>query len=407
MIRRWSHPSRATTTAAAILITAVLLLVSPSAAVADALRPVIGVAFVPLSTLPKPRSACSRRAGGTRDRGIGASNKPGDETSPAASFSPFAEIFRRSPFGPPSEPGEQDGDTTPEPMFDVSTLKASTEPKTFGVTPGLLIDLVGAFFPFLIRAGSGAFADGYGLSITERDESRYSVLRLGSYQLEESCSPSAAGKRPALPIILYEFEACPFCRKVREACTILSLEVNYKPCPKGGTKFRRRVKRKYGDVATFPFMIDPNTGIRMFESDDIITYLFKTYGDREVPGTLTGGAVTALTAGLGLLPRLGKGGTYRRTSVGSPPEKLRLWAYESSPFCKLVREELCELQLEHVQVSCPRGSPNRQRLYDLTGRFQAPYLEDPNSGVKLFESAAILEYLGTMYGLENTRIKYM
>ena len=56
--------------------------------------------------------------------------------------------------------------------------------------------------------------------------------------------------------------------------------------------------------------------------------------------------------------------------------------YESSPFCKVVREQLCELELPHVQRSCARGSPKRQELFERRGRFQAPYLEDPNTGVR-------------------------
>ena len=32
------------------------------------------------------------------------------------------------------------------------------------------------------------------------------------------------GPRPAKPLELYEFEACPFCRKVREALSVLDLE---------------------------------------------------------------------------------------------------------------------------------------------------------------------------------------
>jgi len=37
--------------------------------------------------------------------------------------------------------------------------------------------------------------------------------------------------RPAKPIIIYEFESSSECRKVREACTVLDLIVEYRPCP--------------------------------------------------------------------------------------------------------------------------------------------------------------------------------
>lgn len=32
-------------------------------------------------------------------------------------------------------------------------------------------------------------------------------------------------------------------------------------------------------LAQFPYLIDPNTGTEMYESDAIISYLFNTYGD--------------------------------------------------------------------------------------------------------------------------------
>ena len=34
--------------------------------------------------------------------------------------------------------------------------------------------------------------------------------------------------------------------------------------------------------AQFPFMVDPNTGRSMLESDNIISYLWSTYGDGDV-----------------------------------------------------------------------------------------------------------------------------
>mgnify|MGYP002038606534 CR=1 FL=1 len=44
----------------------------------------------------------------------------------------------------------------------------------------------------------------------------------------------ALGNRPEKTLILYDFEGCPFCRKVREALSILDLEAEipselYKP----------------------------------------------------------------------------------------------------------------------------------------------------------------------------------
>ena len=80
---------------------------------------------------------------------------------------------------------------------------------------------------------------------------------------------------------------------------------------------------------------------------------------------------------------------------------LQLWAYEASPFCALVRETLSELEISYVLQPCARGSPRRTQLMQRTGgTFQVPYLEDPNTGVAIFESAAIIEYLRSRYAVD-------
>ncbi len=56
-------------------------------------------------------------------------------------------------------------------------------------------------------------------------------------------SPQAAARTsiPNKSIRLYEFEACPFCRRVRETITFLDLQVEVIPCPKGSTVHRSEV----------------------------------------------------------------------------------------------------------------------------------------------------------------------
>jgi hypothetical protein len=149
-------------------------------------------------------------------------------------------------------------------------------------------------------------------------------------------------------------------------------------------------------------------GIEMFESDKIIAYLFRAYSkseDGNVPSSLSGGLFTTLMTGSSLLFRLGKGSKSKESNPPATP--LTLWTAEGTPFGKLVREELNELQISHIQISCPRGSVNRQKMFEQTGIFQIPYLEDPNNGVKLFESCAIIEYLQKMYGVKSTAVDYL
>jgi glutathione S-transferase len=187
---------------------------------------------------------------------------------------------------------------------------------------------------------------------------------------------------------------------------VLSLPVTFRPTPQNGRKFRPEIKTKFGDKATFPYLIDPNTGVSMFESNDIITYLFKVYGSGKVPWTLSDSPWVPLSAGLGVgLARMGAGGSYQTSNA--PEEPLVLWAYEGSPFCKIVREALCAMEIPHTVLFTPRGSPNRQKLWEKTGRFQVPYLEDPNTGVSIFESEAMVEYLQKQYGVEDSPVQYM
>ncbi len=50
-------------------------------------------------------------------------------------------------------------------------------------------------------------------------------------------SGTAFPQQPVKALKLYEFEGSPFCRRVREVITLLNLDVEIYPCPKGGTKY--------------------------------------------------------------------------------------------------------------------------------------------------------------------------
>eukprot|EP00891_Asterochloris_glomerata_P000220 jgi/Astpho2/220/fgenesh1_pm.00010_%23_5_t len=262
------------------------------------------------------------------------------------------------------------------------------EPKRFTPAPGQIGNLASAAFPFLVRLGSGGFASGYSSKLTRKDDS-YAVLKVGGWQVKET-SRVGSFKRPQKPIELYEYETCPFCRRVREAVAVLDLEVLYRPCPANGPMWRAKA-REMGGKASFPFMYDPNTETQMYESGNIIKYLFENYSDGQTkpPWGLMLGPLTAISCTLGMLPRGRKGGMYSKAR--QPQTPLILWSYEASPFCKVVREVLCELELPFVQQTVSRGSPRRQELYDQEGHFQVPFLQDPNTGASMFESADIMQ----------------
>jgi len=202
------------------------------------------------------------------------------------------------------------------------------------------------------------------------------------------------GPRPEQRLVLYEFEACPYCRKVREALSILDLEAEIRPCPKRGPRFREEVKER-GGRAQFPYLVDPNTGAEMYESDDIVAYLFRTYGDGTVPALLSAGPLTDISAGVASLLRPGFGALYRPSRAPETP--LELYSFEASPFCRIVRETLCALELPYVLHNVARGSAGREAFSSRSGRMMVPYLVDPNTGLELFESADIVAYLERTY----------
>ena len=245
-------------------------------------------------------------------------------------------------------------------------------PKKFFVEPSNLINIAASSVSMVARVGSGAFVDGYTVKVVKdsvENAGKYTVIDTNGYRVEETTA-TVFDRRPAQYIELYEFEACPYCRKVREAVAILDLDVLFYPCPKGSTKYRPMVQ-ELGGKAQFPYMRDPNTGVNIYESDDIIQYMFDTYGpaNAKVPASLKGGILTTLTCGVSLLPRFGRGSQKVEASK-APAQPLIYWGYESSPFCKVVREKLVELEIPHIQMTCARGSSKRQAFLDRKGIFQ-------------------------------------
>ncbi len=204
--------------------------------------------------------------------------------------------------------------------------------------------------------------------------------------------------RPPEPLILYEFESCPFCRKVREVLTEVDLEYICRPCPRGSTRNRNDLKAR-GGRAQFPYLVDPNTETELYESEDIITYLVDTYGPgRKALGRLLSPLnTTGALAATAIRP---KGGRVRPglEDRKNPDELLILYNLEISPFCRKVREKLNELNLDYHVKNVGKHSARRPELVDRGGKMMIPYLVDPNTNVEMYESDDIIDYLEAAYG---------
>ena len=229
-------------------------------------------------------------------------------------------------------------------------------------------------------------------------------------------SSKSAILKPELPLKLFDIESCPYCRLVREALTELDLDAEIYPCPKQGMRYRGDVI-EMGGKAQFPFFIDPNTGAQMYESLSIIKYLFETYGQRVLPLKWQLGSLQTMGSMLASTARLGLGITTKPSRA--PLQLLELYSFESSPYARLVRECLCEMEIPYILRSCGRTElgewllpslrdalgivpnselANRKTLQEKAGRMAIPYLIDPNQNVEMFESKKIVEYLEATYG---------
>ena len=208
-----------------------------------------------------------------------------------------------------------------------------------------------------------------------------SALRLGAGGAGSSVSTQE------MPLILYEFESCPFCRIAREQVSASGVIVHVKPCPKGGKRFRPEVKQR-GGKAQFPYLVDPNVPAEsataaMYESADIARYLRQRYGNASRPLIHFAGPINQVLSQFAALARY-MNGTIARPAA-QPEKPLWLYTSERSAGGRLVKEMLCSKELEYFwSAQAPEGQ-------------RTPLLRDPNSDRLITGSFAILNYLRQTY----------
>ncbi|MFK8048122.1 MAG: glutathione S-transferase N-terminal domain-containing protein [Halioglobus sp.] len=224
-------------------------------------------------------------------------------------------------------------------------------------------------------------------------------------------STRPAELKPAIKLQLYDIENCPYCRLVRETLTELNLDLEILPCPKNGTRYRQDLIERAGK-AQFPYLVDPNTEVEMYESLDIVAYLYETYGRKPLPLKWRAGGLQVFGSMLASAPGATRS---MQAKTGRMPELLlELYSFESSPYARPVRELLCRMEIPYIVRNCGRSeltdwllppirealnispdSPldNRQFLLENHGKVSIPFLYDPNSDSGLFESEDIQQYL--------------
>jgi glutathione S-transferase len=215
-------------------------------------------------------------------------------------------------------------------------------------------------------------------------------------------------------LYLFDREGDAECRLVREALTGLNLDVMIMPCPIGG----RNIKQLESDSgsSSVPALFDSNTEERYVGAPQIINHLYECYKGTPVPESVRLSAKKLALSRISSIIRLNAG---IKAKESAPPNKpLVLYSFESSPFSRVVRELLCELELPYFLINLgkqqradmgpaklrlnighysPVKNSKREAFFQRHGNVQVPYLEDPNTGASLFESDAILAYLKREY----------
>lgn len=219
-------------------------------------------------------------------------------------------------------------------------------------------------------------------------------------------------RTPIQMLVVFDRENDPNCRLLRELLTELQLDALIQPCPIGGNRFARKLPHG----AKLPYLIDHDQGLHADGLQACLTHVLEHYAEAGwLRGTL-GSLPMRLSSRLASTLRGDAGEHVHASRAARKP--LELYSFESSPYSRLVRERLCELQLPWILRSFGKeqladwGPPNlrlslkpwtpkpgglREKMLTDTGKAQVPYLIDPNAGVELFESMRILAHLDRQY----------
>ena len=217
-------------------------------------------------------------------------------------------------------------------------------------------------------------------------------------------TPAARGQdvpRPDKPLILYSYDGNQFCRLVREVLTELDIVYELKSAGKQSPR-RQELAEITGGSSQCPYLIDPNTGVSMPESADIVEYLYKTYAKYTPPNEillfLSENFMPLLKPIFQLLAPLQAGSSREETLqyqedlevaqaeivVETMSSPVVVYTYKLSPFCSEATLLLDRLGVEYKEISLgqewipglitPEGALKRAALLDMTGQSSLPHI---------------------------------
>jgi anaphase-promoting complex subunit 7 len=225
------------------------------------------------------------------------------------------------------------------------------------------------------------------------------MLRLGRGSLVSEAAASDAFNvvpRPFKPLVLYSYEGNQFCRLVREVLTELDIVYELRSVGKHSSR-REELADFSGGSTQCPYMIDPNTGVRMAESTDIIRYLYRTYALWTPPSEILEGiskillpwfrpiltALAPVQAG-GEPSQYEKELAFHKSKIEKEvaSEPVVIYTYSLSPFCIEAKKLLDNLDIDYKEISLGAewlpgligqgGAQKRAALLEMTGQSSLP-----------------------------------
>lgn len=74
---------------------------------------------------------------------------------------------------------------------------------------------------------------------------------------------------------------------------------------------------------------------------------------------------------------------------------MKLYQFESCPYCRMVREILSDLGITYINVNVPYERSKRHEVFQLSGQYTVPVLED--DGHVIVDEEKIIPYLQAKY----------
>ena len=242
-------------------------------------------------------------------------------------------------------------------------------------------------------------------------------LLASTYRCWQGTVADKTTKQPSQTLMLFDQENDAECRQVREALTQLNLDILVVPCPKGGKNLEAlKAKSGKGNEIQPPVFVDNNQSKAMQGAKSILKHLNQHYGSVKTSTSLLGKVTNQVSSTLASTVRFNSG--TQAQPANQPELPLILYSFESSPFARLVREKLCEMEITYILINLgkqqvsdmgpatmrwslkpyqPLPDTKREDFFKQYGNVQVPFLMDPNTNRAMFESADIVTYLEKTY----------